>query len=285
MKNDVLNPLTFCGYDLSPLPLDFTNELTTTKWLGVLLAKLNNVLEFTKNIYNIILEDLTTDGELYKALTSAFTNQINDLENEIKLIQDRLDKLEYIKPIIETVDTYNYYFGDVVNGAVFNYSIKHSETIEKIELLHDGVVINNITSNISDEGFISTNKMITSDSTFSIKVYDGVSVVENEIKFNFYSPFYFGEYDDKPNLNQILNSNKVLNNDGELVYIVENVVNKKPCIVTDHEVSIYDQNNNLITDGFNISNIDITLDKVRTFKIYLFDNFITCDNFKFKIIY
>ena len=66
--------------------------------------------------------------------------------------------------------------------------------------------------------------------------------------------------------------------------MVKNIENKKPCIVTEYDIDIYDQNSSLITDGFEITNINITLDRDKNFKIYMLNNFMSCKEYKFKVV-
>lgn len=285
-KHTEIDILNFCGFDLSPLPLDFTNELTTTKWLGALLKKLNTVLEFTQNIYEYIIKDLEDGGKLYELLTSKFTAEITEIQNTIKTIEDRLAKLEYTEPIININDTvYNYSYGDTVNGATIQFDItNNSEDVERVDLYKDGELVNSISN--SKSGFISYTGAITDSTTFTIKAYDGVKEVEKEIKYNFYTPFYFSEVSAVPNENIIKSTfNKKLVTENTYFYIVQNCSNLHPCIVSDHDLTIYDENNNLITDSFEVSEITIKLDSARNYKVYLLKNSITVDKFKFKILY
>lgn len=287
MKKEILENLDFSNYSLNPLPLDFTNALSTTKWLGTILSKLNSVLEFTQKIYDEILADLESGGILYQALLKHFGEQLNAMEKSIQNIETRIEVLEYNPPFI-SVDKKDFFYsyGDVVNGHVIKYSItNNSEEIEKIELYLGDVLVNSITSNVALNGFISYSGVINDNSKLTIKVYDGVKIIEETINFSFNTPIFYGYSNDIPTANTILTTYDKVKNNSNIDEHLVTVVNNKICIVTSHDISIYDENANLVTDSFQKSTIDIILDKNRTFNIYLLKNTITADNFKIKLIY
>ena len=282
---DNFDTLNFMGYDLSPLPLDFTNEVTTTKWLGHLLAKLNKVLEFSQSIYKSILKDLEEGGTLYKALTETFGLQIKELQESINQIEERLKVLEYKEPIITIDEDYKHYrYGEKVNGAVFKFNISNnSNPITAIELYKDGELVNRINSNISENVYIAYTGIIVDNSKFTIKVSDDIKTVEKNILYQFNTPLFYSAVNSTPTAIEVLNSFTKFDCYDSTSFTVNNVENKQIVILSENEINIYDENSNLITDSFTKSTIDVQLDIVRHFNLYMLNNSITVDKFKFII--
>lgn len=99
MRN-ILKPFNIGNFDLSPLPLDFTNELTTTKWLmkiqseiNLLIDSINNIDEITSNNFDEKLAAINKELEEIKNQKNTPV-EITKITSEIqKYIEEHLYKI------------------------------------------------------------------------------------------------------------------------------------------------------------------------------------------------
>ena len=101
------------GLNISPIPLEFSQEMTTTKTLAGIEAKINSIIDFRNeavsdsNVYTDAQIDTMTTS--INTLTSALTTRINTLPNDITF-------MSAFKTVIENT------IGDIAKFPIFGLS-------------------------------------------------------------------------------------------------------------------------------------------------------------------
>jgi hypothetical protein len=72
------------GLNINPIPLEFSQEMTTTKMLAAIQAKINQMIDFRNNAVSDAIS--YTDEECYK-INKAF-DELKNLINTVEIIPD-----------------------------------------------------------------------------------------------------------------------------------------------------------------------------------------------------
>ena len=111
--NQIPNINLIDGLNISPIPLEFSQEMTTTKILASIEAKINSIIDFRNeavsdsNVYTD--EQVDTMTTSINSLVGALTTRINTLPNDITFMSS-------FKNVIE--DT----IGDIAKFPIFGLS-------------------------------------------------------------------------------------------------------------------------------------------------------------------
>lgn len=95
------------GLNLNPIPLDFSQQISTTKWLGAIEAKVNSVIDIVNNMEN--------DNNTYT------DEQIAKIQKEIDELNRMLLSGEYIKDGSIKVEKLDPSFYKDLQSVVVNY--------------------------------------------------------------------------------------------------------------------------------------------------------------------
>lgn len=95
------------GLNLNPIPLDFSQQISTSKWLGAIEAKVNSVIDIVNNMEN--------DNNTYT------DEQINIIQKEIDELNRMLLSGEYIKDGSIKVEKLDPSFYKDLQSIVVNY--------------------------------------------------------------------------------------------------------------------------------------------------------------------
>ena len=95
------------GLNLNPIPLDFSQQISTTKWLGAIEAKVNSVIDIVNNMEN--------DNNTYT------DEQIAKIQKEIDELNRMLLSGEYIKDGSIKVEKLDPSFYKDLQSIVVNY--------------------------------------------------------------------------------------------------------------------------------------------------------------------
>lgn len=205
MNNDIITNVEFLnGLNINPIPLEFTQALTTTKWLLEMQAKLSSIAGAVNVWYDTLLTDLENNGVLYEKLTeridSVFTQQLLVVNDLLVAIQAQLLIVGYVEPsiAITIAPTQTLYrVGETINGAVITFNvIKGSNNLVKAEVYKNGVLLSTINNVINGINTFTDGSIINSDSSYYIKLYDDkVNVISNTLGFQFVNNIYVGVVD------------------------------------------------------------------------------------------
>lgn len=95
------------GLNLNPIPLDFSQQISTTKWLGAIEGKVNSVIDIVNNMEN--------DNNIYT------DEQVAIIQKEIDELNQMLLSGEYIKDGSINVSKLNPSFYTDLRETVVNY--------------------------------------------------------------------------------------------------------------------------------------------------------------------
>lgn len=95
------------GLNLNPIPLDFSQQISTTKWLGAIESKVNSVIDIVNNMEN--------DNNIYT------DEQIAKIQKEIDELNRMLLSGEYIKDGSIKVEKLDPSFYKDLQSVVVNY--------------------------------------------------------------------------------------------------------------------------------------------------------------------
>lgn len=274
-----LSDLNFDGLNLNPITLEFGQSMTTTKWLGSILSKLNQVLEFTKKWYDVIIKDLEEHGELFELLSKEvkkeFGEQITQLEKTIQILEYKVKELEYKKPYINTFTVSGeteIVDGNELFGANLRFILENITDTTKCYISKDGVVIDEITP-INGMNRYLYGETINTTTFFDIRLQDQKNTINSDkIQFNFYKKAYYGEKNTIEELpiikkENIINYGKLTSydfNSNKYIYFL---------IPQEYNIKIFYNDKN-VNDGFNIElkEIDNNIYKVFTSNNLLIDD-------------
>lgn len=141
MFNDYVQNINLIdGMNIQTIPLEVSNELTTTKWLMVMEKKLNEVI----NIRNNILKDSTDYTD----------EQIKKIDELIINIKSLLESGNYLKDKSIGIEKLNFDLPQTINNEVENFMPQ----IAKIPIFYldgDGYFCVDIPSSWTDINFSS----------------------------------------------------------------------------------------------------------------------------------
>jgi hypothetical protein len=196
------------GLNLNPISLEFGQEMTTTKWLYSLLAKIDEVINFTNGWYDSIIDDLEKEGILFDKLSEKILSEINvtinqlntdvgNINSSITAISEQIALLGYVEPTVSmdiapTQTVYNK--GEAINSVILNFNVvKGSNDLLKAEVYRNNSLIATVNNISNGNNTFVDGTVITSDTSYYIKIFDNKKVVQsNEIDIHFISDYYYG---------------------------------------------------------------------------------------------
>lgn len=269
----------FNGLNLNPIPLEFSQSMSTTKTIAALLAKLDQVIGFTNEWYDTILNDLEGEGVLYAKLTEQFGSDIATLIDSIKA-------LEYKKPSISLTSspaTYLYSIGETINSVMLNYTVsKGSNNIIKAEIYKNDVLLDTITNVLNGINNYVDSSPITSDTSYYIKLYDDIlNVSTTKIQYLFVYKAWYGKISNvgvvSESFIQTLNNIDFQNTFNFTIPIL----NDEKIIIVTHDIlkSVFDSENYDLVDSFILSTINLNINNnLIPYNIYISSNPILDNN-------
>jgi hypothetical protein len=283
------------GLNLNPIPLEFGQSISTTKELLFILAKIDQVITFTNEWYDNILNDLEGEGLLYQKLSDEFLTSfgaditaiqgsINNINDNITNLSDLITALQYVKPnvILTTSPSITQYsVGDTINSVMLNYNIiKGTNNLVKAEIYKNGSLLTTISNLINGVNSYVDGTPMTTDTEYYVKVYDDIGNVDsNKIDFNFDYKIYYGKLTNETINQTLINSltNTLFNSD---VNITFNLNDEKIIIATyDTLNSIIDSENYDMIDSFTKTTLNLTINGNTTpYNIYVSTNNILDSN-------
>lgn len=283
------------GLNVNPIPLEFGQSMTTTKELAMILAKIDQVITFTNEWYDNILNDLEGEGLLYQKLSDEFLSSfgaditaiqgsINSINTNVTNLSDLITALQYVKPsvILSTSPSIlQYSVGDTINSVMLNFNIvKGTNNLVKAEIYKNGSLLTTITNLINGVNQYVDGTPITSDSEYYIKVSDDKGNVDsNKIDFNFDYKIYYGKITNETINQALINSlsNSLFNGDINTSF---NLNDEKIIIASyDSLTSIIDSENYDMIDSFTKTTLNLTINNVSTpYNIYVSTNTILDSN-------
>lgn len=312
MSNNILEKTTFYGgLNMNPIPLEFSQEISTTKWLLGMDKKLSTIIDKVNNWYDTLLNDIDNNGILYQHIIahldsefisdledintqlSAFQFQINSILESIETINSEMEVLSNVKPLVNvglspSQELYN--IGESINSVVLTYNITQgSETIDKVEVYKNDILIATIISGITNgvNTYVDGN-VINSDTTYKVIVYDKYNTVtSNEKKYSFINNFYYGVVDDttiNETLIKSLTPLKTLKSDLTETFTTDSqkILFAYPQIYG-NLTNIIDTDNFDMIEGFTKTIINLTLNSEQVpYNVYLSNNFIYDNNVVLK---
>lgn len=285
----------FNGLNLNPIPLEFGQSLSTTKNLAALLAKIDQVITFTNDWYDTILNDLEGEGLLYQKLSdeflssfgadiSAIQNSITSINSNVTNLSDLITLLQYVKPSVTLTTAPSitqYGVGDTINSIMLNFNIaKGSDNLVKAEIYKNGVLLTTINSLLNGANSYVDGTPITADTEYYIKVFDDKGNVDsNKITFNFNHKIYYGKITNEVINQTLINSltNSFFNVDITTAFNL----NDEKIIIASYETlsSIIDSENYDMIDSFTKTTLNLTINNVSTpYNIYISTNTILDSN-------
>jgi len=278
MNNNIINNIDFLnGLNINPIPLEFTNALTTTKWLLAMQAKLTEIMVSVNGWYDTISNDLVNGGVLYQMLIdhvdSEFTQQldtihtsITSLNNLISAIESQIAIIGYVEPTISFMVAPSqllYRFGETINSAVLNFNvIKGSNNLVKAEIYKNGVLLSTVNAVTNGANSYTDGNVISVDTSYYIKIYDDIKNISSvSISYKFVNNVYVGVVNDVAITNTLvsaLTSLKVLKGDIPVLFSPnsQKIVIAYPAVYG-ILISILGDNEELI-ESFNISSVIIS---------------------------
>lgn len=282
MFRDKMNLLggQFQGLNMNPISLEFSQEMTTTKWLMALLAKIDEVIGFTNNWYDEILTDLENDGVLYEKLINefmaTFSADITALQNNVTSLNNLLAILQYTKPSIELTtspNNYLYAVGDTVNSVMLNFNVtKGSNNIIKAEIYKNDVLLTTINTVQNGMNNFVDGNAINSDTSYCVKIYDDKgSVISNKIQFTFVYKAWYGKIANDGIVSEsFINTLNSVDFQNSFDFTVS--LNDEKIIIVSHDLisSVVDSENYDMIDSFTLSTINININNVVTpYNVYV----------------
>lgn len=281
----------FQGLNMNPIPMEFSQQMTTTKWLMSLLAKIDEVIGFTNGWYDEIIKDLENDGVLYDKLSAQFLttfgNDIANLTNDMTSLTNTLNELLYIKPsaVMTLSCDVNNLLGTTLNGVIVSANITGSLPLTKTEFYVNGVLYSTINGD-NKQPYITLNG-ITADSTIYIKMFDSKNSIHGDIvNIKFFQPAFIGVVDSTistPNESAVKSlltwnvykrniSNTFICTNNKVVYAIPQSWGALS--------SIRDYSKVNLGDSFIRQSLNITINgQVVPYYVYISINAVTLDNF------
>lgn len=201
MNNNILDKTSlFNGLNLNPIPLEFSQGMTTTKWLLGMDKKLSVIIDEVNKWYDSIVIDLSGNGVLYEKLNeqfmTSFAIEIGTIQESLNNVVNNLNDVLYIKPsgkLKISCDTNNLY-GNPLNAVIVSADIVGSLALSKVEFYVNGFLYATINGD-NKQPYITLNN-ISNDTVIYIKMYDGKSVIQSsDINIKFFYPAYIGVVD------------------------------------------------------------------------------------------
>ena len=283
------------GLNLNPIPLEFSQSMTTTKTLAMILAKLDQVIGFTNEWYDTIINDLEGDGVLYQKLSDEFLSSfgaditaiqgsVNSINTSITNLSELITALQYVKPSVtlsSSPSTLLYAVGDTINSVMLNFNIvKGTNNLVKAEIYKNGSLLTTITTLINGVNSYVDGTPITSYTEYYIKVFDDKDTVNsNKIEFNFDYKIYYGKITNETINQSLINSlnNSIFNEDDNATF----ELNDEKIIIASYDnlISIIDSENYDMIDSFTKTTLNLTINNVSTpYNIYVSNNTILDSN-------
>lgn len=101
---DLIKPINlFNGLNINPIPLEFTQGLTTTEWLGAIQGKVNELINSINNMYSVVSGE--TDNKIEIAKNNILSSLYQTNTTISKVIQ-RVEVLEEEKKLAQEVNDY-----------------------------------------------------------------------------------------------------------------------------------------------------------------------------------
>jgi hypothetical protein len=292
MFKDKMNLLggEFQGLNMNPIPMEFSQQMTTTKWLMALLAKIDEVIGFTNGWYDEIIKDLENDGVLYGKLSAefltSFGNEITALQNNITNINTLLEVLSYTAPkvVLTSSPSANVYsFGETINSVMLSFDIvKGSNNLVKAEIYKNGTLLNTITNLLNGVNQFVDGSAINSDTTYYIKVFDDKGNVQsNDIAFKFIYKSWYGKITSSDIVSEALIqglTNSIF--DKNITFNISSLNDEKIIIVSRETLtSVIDSDNFDMLESFTHSTINININNNLTqYNVYVSTNLIKDSN-------
>jgi hypothetical protein len=209
MNNSIINNVDFLnGLNINPIPLEFSQTLTTTKWLLTMQAKLSEIMVNVNGWYDTLVQDLEKDGVLYAELInhidSAFTEQLTGIHTSIADINLLITDMQadiilalYVAPsatLTIAPTQLLYKVGETINSAVLHFNVvKGSDNIVKAEIYKNGVLLSTVNTITNGDNTFTDGSIISSDALYYIKLFDDKNnVLTNTIGYNFVNNIYVG---------------------------------------------------------------------------------------------
>lgn len=197
---DILN-----GLNINPIPLEFSNSLTTTKWLCEMQAKLTSVITAVNGWYGTISADLQNGGLLYQRLEEHFDSEFAQNIANLQSTIDAITAIVQVPPIVTLLTTPSklvYAVGETINGIILNFNVvKGNNDLVKAEVYKNGVLLSTINSVTNGANSFSDSNTITFDTEYYIKIIDVKNnTISNSIKYQFTNNVYVGVVADNTNI-------------------------------------------------------------------------------------
>lgn len=302
MNNNIIDKTSlFNGLNLNPIPLEFSQSMTTTKWLLGMENKLSTIIESVNNWYDEIVKDLEGNGVLYQELNDKFLsnfggdiltlqNSIGNINNSINNLYDLITALQYVKPSVTLSSSPSinlYAVGDTVNSIMLNFNIiKGSNNLVKAEIYKNGSLLTTINTIQNGVNNYVDGTPMTADTNYYVKIYDDKGNVQSEtINFTFVYKAFYGKVANNISVNdaliQSLNSVKFQNQ-----FSFNVTLNDEKIIIASHDIlqSIIDSENYDMIDSFDLTTLNINVNNVQTpYNIYTSKNLILDNNVTLNI--
>lgn len=300
-KMDLLGGM-FNGLNLNPIPLEFSQSMTTTKTLAALLAKLDQVINFTNEWYETIITDLEGNGTLYNLLNQEFISKFGtDIQNinsslttintSISSINALITALEYTKPSVTLTtspNNYLYAVGDTVNSVMLELNIvKGTNNLVKAEIYKNGSLLTTLNTIVNGVNNYVDGTPITTDTSYYVKVFDDKgSVQSQEINFKFVNKLFYGKVADNVIVNDaLIQSLNNVNFVDEFQFNISTLNDEKIIIVSYSDLgSVIDSDNYDIIESFTKSILNLNINNVSTpYNVYVSTNTILDNDVKLNI--
>jgi len=194
MNNEILdNSDLLTGLNMNPIPLEFSQTMTTTKWLLSMQAKLTAMSTAVNGWYDKLYTDINNEGILYQQieqhLDSTFMQQLNNLNTLLNTLA--------IKPIsiLTTAPTkLIYQVGETINNIVLTFNaIKGSNNFVKAEIYKNGTLLTTINTIINGSNVFTDSNIISFDTEYYVKIFDTLNnSISNIIKYQFTNTIFTG---------------------------------------------------------------------------------------------
>lgn len=293
MNNNIINNIDLLnGLNINPIPLEFNQGMTTTKWLLSMQATLTSISVAVNAWYDNIYTDLENGGVLYQTikdhLDGEFTQQLANINSALTIISDTLNMSPTVSLTLAPTKLL-YQVGENINSVVINFNIiKGNNELLKAEIYKNGTLlttINNITNGINS---FTDGNIINFDTSYYVKIYDTQNViVSNTVKYQFTNNVYCGLASNADIINNAfitgLPATQLLKGD---IIFTPSPNNQKILIAYPSSygllASIIDGNNFEILNSFIVTTLSITIGTniPILYNIYTSDNLLIGTNVK-----
>jgi len=297
MNNDIIKNVEFLsGLNINPIPLEFTNALTTTKWLCEMQSKLTSIAGAVNVWYDTLMNDLENNGVLYQKLLehfdSEFLVELNTVNSLILAIQQQIN-LDPKLTMSLSPSQVLYRIGETINGAVLNFNvIQGSKPIVKAEIYKNGVLLTTINTITNGINSYTDGNIISSNTEYYIKIYDATTVItSNTIAYKFVNNVYVGSINDVAITEILIKGLTSLKTLKDTIINSFSPTNQKIIISYPAEygllTKIYDSNGLQLLNSFVLSTITMTMPDgaLKLYNIYALDKLATVTNYNIQFTF